>query len=326
MGELILVVPGLCALADLSLRDPQRWPQANRLFNRARGLPPGESTGSAFARALGLPGGVGGLAAFSYLHDTGSKPAGGCARLDPVALGVGPRGLFLASASLPDLERAEVDALLRELEPMMSDFGWRLEAPEPSRWYLLTEEPLRSGLGPPVLAEGESLLERLASDQRGREWSSLLNEIQIILHAHPVNLEREAQGRPQANCLWPWGGGAARSLDGARRLPLWTDEDPVIQGLARGLGREVNTARSLDEVGLGLTGSALVSLAAAGDREQRLDRLESGWLAPLAARALPPMGFSLCDLDGAGYRMGWLDWWLRRESSARSPVGESAGE
>ena len=316
MAELTIVVPDLTALADLAIRDSLRWPAMNRVLARGRRLPAQGQPGAGFARALGLKDGVGGLARYCFLHDTGQLPEGGCARLDPVEVGVGPRGLFLRSASMPDLQRDEADALIRELEHLMTEFGWHLEASVPSRWYVLTREPLRAGLGPPILAEGENLMERLAGNELGKEWAKVLNEIQILLHQHPVNLKREQEGRAQANCLWPWGGGTDHSLVGARSLALWSDGDPVLGGIATVLGQTVGKAESLAGVSTDWLGGSLVSLTASGSRENRLDALENAWLAPLVSRGLKPWMLTLSDLDGAGYRVGLLDWlaWWRKAS------------
>jgi hypothetical protein len=50
-----------------------------------------------------------------------------------------------------------------------------------------------------------------------RRW---LNEIQMLLHEHPVNVAREERGEPPLNGIWLWGGGkppalGAAPLDGA---------------------------------------------------------------------------------------------------------------
>ncbi len=77
------------------------------------------------------------------------------------------------------------------------------------------------------------------------------------------------------------------------------------------LEQPVGSAESLAEVSDSWFGSSLVSLAASGPREQRLDRLEQAWLAPLASRRVKPWKLILSDLDGAGYKMGLIDWWAR---------------
>jgi len=321
MAELTMLVPNLAGMAQLVIRDPLRWPIVHSVIARSDRRDSQGQAGAGFARALGLHADLGGLARYSYFHDTGRCPEGGCARLDPVELGVGPRGLFLVSACIRDLQREEADALIQELAPLMTEFGWRLEAPVPSRWYVSSVEPLRAGLGSPVLAEGESLTQRLAGDQSGREWAALLNEIQILLHNHPVNQKRLAEGRSQANCLWPWGGGAEASLEGAVCPTFWSDGDPLLGGIARALGKPVLEAASLADVRLGWWQSTLISLAAAGSMEDRLDTLENQWLAPLAARVLPPLGYTLCDLDGYGFRMGLFNWWFWwRKTAQADPV------
>ena len=316
-----MVVPNLASMTQLAIRDPSRWPVMHSVMARSHKRDSLGQEGAGFARALGLHGDLGGLARYSYLHDTGRKPEGGCARLDPVELGVGPRGLFLATASIRDLHREEADALIQELVPLVTEFGWQLEAPVPARWYVISAEPLRAGLGAPVLAEGESLTQRLAGDQSGREWAALLNEIQILLHNHPVNQKRLAEGRSQANCLWPWGGGAVVSLDGAVCPMFWSDGDPLLGGIAKALGKPVLEAASLADVRLRWLESSLISLAAVGSMEERLDTLENHWLAPLATRVLPPLAFTLCDLDGYGFRMGLFDWWFGwRRAAQAGPV------
>ncbi len=38
-------------------------------------------------------------------------------------------------------------------------------------------------------------------------WHRVMNEAQMIMHAHPVTAAREARGAPPANSIWLWGGG-----------------------------------------------------------------------------------------------------------------------
>lgn len=92
----------------------------------------------------------------------------------------------------------------------------------------------------------------------------------------------------------------------------------MLSGIARTLGKPVLEAASLAEVRLGWLESSLISLAAVGSMEERLDTLENRWLAPLATRLVPPFACTLCDLDGYGFRMGLVDWWFgwRRKTQA----------
>ena len=43
-------------------------------------------------------------------------------------------------------------------------------------------------------------------------WMRLQNELQMVLHAHPVNAAREDAGKPTINGVWFWGGGVMPKL------------------------------------------------------------------------------------------------------------------
>jgi hypothetical protein len=64
-----------------------------------------------------------------------------------------------------------------------------------------------------------------------------MNEIQMLLHDHPVNRAREADGKWPINSVWFWGGG--------RHLPL---EAPPFSQLAAGhaLARALAQAAGMD--------------------------------------------------------------------------------
>lgn len=59
----------------------------------------------------------------------------------------------------------------------------------------------------------------------------LVNEMQMLLHEHPVNQAREARGEPAVNSLWLWGGGRAPKAK-SRWNAVLADE-PLAMGLAR---------------------------------------------------------------------------------------------
>ena len=82
---------------------------------------------------------------------------------------------------------------------------------------------------------GRDVNRHLPSGGDSKRWHSLLNEIQMLLHEHPVNEAREARGEPPINSVWPWGAG---------RLPAdlkahWhsvTSDDPLAAGYAQVAG------------------------------------------------------------------------------------------
>jgi hypothetical protein len=69
-------------------------------------------------------------------------------------------------------------------------------------------------------------------------WYRLLNEMQMFLHAHDLNRERERRGRLAVNSLWFWGGG--RVPDEVDNRIAWYCDDPVLSRFATSIG--LNTA------------------------------------------------------------------------------------
>ncbi|MCZ7655242.1 MAG: hypothetical protein M5R42_14705 [Rhodocyclaceae bacterium] len=57
---------------------------------------------------------------------------------------------------------------------------------------------------------GRTIEPFLPQGDDAREWRRFINEAQVLLHNHPINMAREAEGRPTVNSLWPWGPASCR--------------------------------------------------------------------------------------------------------------------
>lgn len=77
----------------------------------------------------------------------------------------------------------------------------------PARWHARFAQPLRAATTPLDAVAGESVLPYLPRGPDGARLRGLLNEIQMLLFEHPVNLARTERGLPAVNSLWFWGGG-----------------------------------------------------------------------------------------------------------------------
>lgn len=150
---------------------------------------------------------------------------------DPVSLAFARDALILKGPRELALQPDEIAALISTLNTEFADVG-HFHAASPERWYLLPAQaagvrfqPLADVLGRPVA------LFQPEGDDAAR-WARLANEIQIVLHNHPVNRAREEHGQPLVNALWLWGQGSATS---ALRAPADTliGDDPMLRGLAK---------------------------------------------------------------------------------------------
>ena len=140
------------------------------------------------------------------------------------------------------LTGAECEALAHSLRPLFGDAGFPLEAPCPERWYLRCPNDARlPEFADPASVLGDDLMRHLPHGENERQWHSLFNEAQMILHNHPVNARRAERGQVPANSLWFWGAG---------KLPDWVrtrftevaSVDPVVVALAKRAGIPVTDA------------------------------------------------------------------------------------
>ncbi|KRE88979.1 phosphoglycerate mutase [Frateuria sp. Soil773] len=151
---------------------------------------------------------------------------------DPAWVQPDLNGVRLLACGRLQLDAEEAQALAKPLRPLFGDAGMLLELSTPDRWHLR----LPPGSPLPVFASpeqalGEDLLQHLPQGADGRRWRILLNEVQVLLHRHPVNEERRARGLPPVNSLWLWGSGRlpARVRSGLGGV---IGDDPLLLALA----------------------------------------------------------------------------------------------
>lgn len=126
------------------------------------------------------------------------------------------------------LNMDDARAIADALKPVFEDAGMTLNVSSPDRWHLrLPTQSALPDFDAPEQALGEDLYEHLPQGEQARPWRVLFNEVQVLLHQHPINAERRERGLPPVNCLWFWGGGVlpqrvATTLKGviADDLPL----------------------------------------------------------------------------------------------------------
>jgi hypothetical protein len=170
--------------------------------------------------------------------DTGQVPSNYVMRADPVHLRADQSSLRLFESHSFDISQDEADALVVSFNDFYAGHGWYLEAPVPARWYLRPDRPPAIATTPPAAVAGEDINPSLPHGASAREWHAMLNEIQMLFHAHDVNLDREQRGQPVINSLWPWGGGVMpqQATTGVARVRT---RDPLAVALAGLAGVEV---------------------------------------------------------------------------------------
>ena len=191
------------------------------------------------------------------------------------------------------LSGEESDALLAVVNRHLAPDGLTLSAPHPPRWYLRVPRQLRIRTTPTEAARGRSVDALLPQGADALLVHGWVNEIQMLLHEHPINAAREARGALAVNSLWLWGAG--RLVQPQRPASAACGrEDPLLRGLARASGLPVYAPPAGAEDWLAHAGAGehwiLLDAAAAtstrrpaADWREHAERLERLWFAPLLA-------------------------------------------
>lgn len=166
---------------------------------------------------------------------------------DPVHLRFRQEGMILADGGSLDIALAEARAIVADLNRNFTDLGM-FYAASAERWYLqLTgidafAAPVGEFKVPPLSAvAGRRIHRQLPENKQTVGLRKLLNEAQMLLHAHPVNAARETAGQPSINSLWLWGVGVLPTSMRSDFDGVWSDW-ALAAGLARAAGVPVHPA------------------------------------------------------------------------------------
>ncbi len=212
-------------------------------------------------------------------------------RLDPLHLRVDMTHARAFGAPMLALTREEADALVATINGHLDAEGITVEAPVPDRWYVALAEVPDLITHTPSEVAGRNIDHFLPRGKEGPYWRRLMNELQMLLYDHPVNVARRAQGQLPVNSVWPWGAGALPPMPPSRPPPARVlADEPIARGLANLSGSKVAALPDrLDETAVAATGRTL--LVDTGIRDPLVHGEAEGWLAGLAdveARWLAP--------------------------------------
>ena len=172
------------------------------------------------------------VAPYSLLADGGEPGAYHWLRADPVHLRLEGNRLVLVDSGGFSIAQQEAESLTGSLNAHFSEDGLSFYPLQPDHWYLRAEAaPALETTALPDAA-GRSIGALLPRGTDAPSWRARLNEVQMLLHGHPVNDERESAGKLPINSIWPWGGGRLQDPVTAPCDAVWS-RDPFAAGLAQ---------------------------------------------------------------------------------------------
>lgn len=178
------------------------------------------------------------------------------------------------------MSAAERSALHPTLVDHLQATGFELIDGATGEWLLRSDAPLQIETVTPEFAAANPGPESLPRGRDAGGLRRLMTEMQMLLHEHPVNTQRQARGLPALNAIWVHGEGTLSDVT-ARSLPAACGDDVYLRGIYRLHGLAVANQPADAVTLLEQIAGPTVAIVAAPDAET----VESQWLAPLS-RAL----------------------------------------
>lgn len=326
---------------DAGLLRDMRLPALETLLARGRQspLPPGGRE-AWLCRAFGVePQQDWPVAPFTLLADGGNPGDDFWLLADPVHLQLQRDRVVLVDAGNLEIYQEEANSLTTALNDHFADEGLSFLPTRPGRWHLRLARPARLETHPLEAVIGRNIRNFLPGGTDGRHWHTLLNEIQMLLHSHPVNEKREQRGLLPVNSIWPWGGGVLPKDLATSYAQVWANDDQAYGlAVAAGVSRAETPPTAGEWLRQAAPGTHLIvldtlrSAALSGDFprwRENLMRLEDDWFGPLrqALSRGQLAGLSLpvfADTPAQTFSVSRTDLWKiwRREKPLTSFIGE----
>ena len=123
---------------------------------------------------------------------------------DPIHLQVEGDALLLLERYSFSVREEESAALVETLNGHFAEEGLKFFALSPDIWLVGLSEPPRISTTHPLTRVGRNIDGYLPQGEDAPRWRARFNEVQMLLHQHPVNQKREARRERIISGVWFW--------------------------------------------------------------------------------------------------------------------------
>ncbi len=158
-------------------------------------------------------------------------------RADPVHL-ILQRDSFSLGEPVPlQIAHEQSEGLLSSLNEHFKPDGLRFVVGNSGAWYLRPAHAPQIKTTLPSVAADKDIFQFMPQGEEGAKWGAYLNEVQMVLHAHPVNIARESAGLVAVNSVWFSGGGVMpQKITLKQNVDLIAANSAFYRGLAQWSG------------------------------------------------------------------------------------------
>lgn len=152
--------------------------------------------------------------------------------IDPVHIAVDrDEAVLLANMAL-DIDEYEARSLIEDLNRHFENDGLQIHYHKPHQWLLTGDIELQTCCLSRTMLRDINHHQPTGKDER--KWRVLINEVQMLLHAHPLNEVRSSKGIATINSLWIWGKGKPVAVAAGFKTVL--SDNPLVEDIARTVG------------------------------------------------------------------------------------------
>jgi hypothetical protein len=143
-------------------------------------------------------------------------------RADPVNLRLQRDQMLLSQTAVSSDEASELCAALNDY---FAGQGMTFAAPHAQRWYVRLDRLPDMQTTPLAEVVGANVRGALPQGKDEAHWHQIFNELQMFLHAHPLNEAREARNELPINSLWLWGAGSSVAAHPSGYMQIAADDE-----------------------------------------------------------------------------------------------------
>lgn len=213
-------------------------------------------------------------------------------RADPVHLRVEQNHIMLADSQAFQISQEEAEQIAQDINNNLDNHDFSFLPLRPDRWYIQMPKAAKIHTYTLNQATCQNINNFLPTGDESTIWHKIFNEIQMLLHEHPVNQARESRGELMINSVWFWGGGYMPQSVQSLYTHVWSDND-----LARALSLASNSSSysklpisAAEWLSPSIPGNHLITLDALHGKakyrnayswRETLRNMEQNWFSPL---------------------------------------------
>jgi len=151
--------------------------------------------------------------------------------LDPVHIQIDRDEAVLVANESLDISKDDALQVINDLNQHFQQDGLAIHYHNEHQWLMTGDISIDTFSMSDVMFR--NMNEYQATGRDAKKWRSIINEVQMLLHEHPVNIRREQQGSIAVNSLWVWGGGQPEQH--STKIDLVYANDVLVADIARAI-------------------------------------------------------------------------------------------